>query len=659
MTHKPATTHPRPLARVRRWLRAGAGMLVLWLVAASGPALAAQHALLVGVSQLSAEPPANWLQAPGNDVRLMRDALLSRGWQSAAIRTLADGVAGAGLPELAAIRAALGDLAATVGAGDFVVLYFSGHGTRFVDSQKAYDEPDGLAEMFLARDGALGDAEIGAWIQALLARGAFVWTVFDTCSSASMTRGAVAVPGSADDPVVFRGLTPAQLSVAMQRAARQGRPDAPPAGAPEAEFVPAARYVAFFAAESHQRTPELRLPRGNASATSHGLLTWALADALRSDATTWRDLFSQVLSRYPTVITELQARFPGRELPSPVAEGALDVPLFESAVRAASTLPSWPARRRPGQDGLAFDAGLLDGLVAGQMLRLAATLSDGSTRTADALVEELELGRGGAALPPAWRTLPAGTSWQVAALAAPDAFALRVHADPASERQVLGTLSLAYPVSVQQVPVQEAELRIAAVDGGFVATPVLGGSSRSFASAGELRQALAERAVQRWLRHILQLAQGPQAVALRGFEATLWPAADAGQGWPLAPRGVPPGPGAQVQISNASGRSVDLLLMGWTADGSLLPIFPAALGQSSRFEQGDARDPARKRFALPDRVAAAGGGLLVLATPARPHSVARFQGLSPQLEDDALPDLLLRSAEPRRSQALHAVLSQW
>lgn len=646
--------------RVRRWL--GAGLLAL-LLAVGGPVLAAQRALLVGVSQLPSEPPSHWLQAPGHDVRLMHDALVARGWQPAAIRTLADGVASAGQPDLAGIRGALGELAASASAGDFVLLYFSGHGTRFVDSQKAYDEPDGLAEMFLARDGALGDAEIGAWIQVLLARGAFVWAVFDTCSAASMTRGAPLDADASqadDDPVVFRGLTPAQLSLALQRAARQGSDGVQAVGADDAEFVPAARYVAFFAAESHQRTPELRLPRGGAGAPSHGLLTWALADALRSDAATWRELYSRVLSRYPPVIAELQARFPGRELPSPVAEGALDVPLFQNATQPASTLPSWPARRGPDRDVLEFDAGELDGLLAGQLLRLTAILPDGSTRSQDVAVQDITLGRGRLALPPAWLSLPAGTAWQVAALAAPEAFALRVHADAVTQRQVLGTLSLAYPVSLQQVAAGQAELQIAAVaGGGYVLTSASDGAPRSFAHAAALRQALAERAVQRWLRHLLQLARRPEAQPLAGFDATLWPAGSGGPPRPLAAGGGPPGPGAQVEISNASGRSVDVLLLGLAADGGLLPIFPAALGQSSRFEQGDARQPARKRFALPERVAAAGGGLLVLATPARPHSVARFQGLSPRVADDVLPDVLLRSADPRRGQAIHAVLLQW
>lgn len=658
MIHVPVIARRRPPTRVRRWL--GAGLLAL-LLAIGGPVLAAQRALLVGVSQLPAEPPSHWLQAPGHDVRLMHDALVARGWQPAAIRTLADGVAGAGLPDLAGIRGALGDLVASAGAGDFVLLYFSGHGTRFVDSQKAYDEPDGLAEMFLARDGALGDAEIGTWIQALLARGAFVWAVFDTCSAASMTRGAplpVAAEQGGDDPVVFRGLTPAQLSLALQRAARQSQDGARAVGADDAEFVPAARYVAFFAAESHQRTPELRLPRGGTGTPSHGLLTWALADALRSDATTWRELYSRVLSRYPPVIAELRARFPGRELPSPVAEGALDVPLFQNDAQTASALPSWPARRGPDRDLLEFDAGQLDGLLTGQLLRLSATLPDGSMRSQDVAAQDVTLGRSRIALPPAWLSLPAGTAWQVAALAAPEAFALRVHADAVAQRQVLGTLSLPYPVSLQQVAPGQAELQIAAVaGGGYVLTSAPDGVPRSFADAATLRQALAERAVQRWLRQLLHLARSPEAQPLAGFDAALWPAG--GDAQPLTAGVGPPGPGAQVEISNASGRSVDVLLLGLAADGGLLPIFPAALGQSSRFERGDVRQPARKRFALPERVAVAGGGLLVLATPARPHSMARFQGLSPRVADDVLPDVLLRSADPRRGQALHAVLSQW
>ncbi|MFD2376562.1 caspase family protein [Ottowia pentelensis] len=258
--------HEPGMRRCLRWLLHF--LLLLPLLLGGANVAAARRALLIGVSELPGQPAANWLQAPRNDVRLMQRALLAQGWQPSTIQTLADGVPGAGSPDMSAIHAALGHLLAQSVPGDFVLLYFSGHGARVLDFHKQYREPDGLAEMFLARDGALRDVEIGRWVQAFLARGAFVWAVFDTCSAASMTRGGADTnrppmpEDAADDPVRFRGLELGQLS-AVARKRALAPIDVGVGASDDTLFVPPARYVAFFAAESHQTTPELRLPRGS------------------------------------------------------------------------------------------------------------------------------------------------------------------------------------------------------------------------------------------------------------------------------------------------------------------------------------------------------------------------------------------------------------
>ncbi|RYY69348.1 MAG: caspase family protein, partial [Comamonadaceae bacterium] len=356
--------------------RLGAWLLLLCIAAA--PAWAAQRALLVGVSELVNQPQALWLQAPRNDVMLMRQALQKQGFAAGDITTLADGVSGAALPDAQAIHEALGRLLAQSKSGDFVLLYFSGHGTRLRDATKRYQEPDSLTENFLARDvrGALGadsalagglrDVDFDAWVQAFLARNVFVWSVFDTCSATSMTRGPAmpdrAADAAAQDEVRWRGVRPAQLRTTGNAAA-----EAPPATAAQPPAAPAtarARYVAFFASESHQVTPELRLPRKSRQAQPQGLLTWAVVEALERRPATWRDLFDGVLTLYPPVIDELAQRFPTRELPSPVAEGNLDAPLFANSPRAASTRPVWRGQRAGAT--LAVMAGQLDGLARHQ-----------------------------------------------------------------------------------------------------------------------------------------------------------------------------------------------------------------------------------------------------------------------------------------------------
>ena len=377
-------------------------LLLLALLVSGSSAFATQRALLVGVSELVNQPQALWLQAPRNDVMLMRDALQKQGFAAADITVLADGVSGAALPESQAIHEALGRLLAQSRSGDFVLLYFSGHGTRLRDVAKRYQEPDGLSENFLARDvrgtpgsdnvltGDLRDADFDAWIQAFLARNVFVASIFDTCSANSMTRSAADTPatteGAGDDEVRWRGLRTAQLLGAPGPAARTAvaRPVV-------TDPVPRARYVALFASESHQITPELRLPRKSRNARPQGLLTWAVVEALGRRPATWRELFDGVLSVYPPVIDELAQRFPTRELPSPVAEGNLDAPLFANRAQAASTRPVWRAQR--SGDTLTLQAGQLDGLVAQHPQRGLATKDDGTLRSAQGTLAHLRVCR--------------------------------------------------------------------------------------------------------------------------------------------------------------------------------------------------------------------------------------------------------------------------
>ncbi|MES2533440.1 MAG: caspase family protein, partial [Pseudomonadota bacterium] len=553
----------RPRRRLRlcfAWL----ALLPLWL--AAGGAGATQRALLVGVSELVNQPAALWLQAPRNDVLLMRDALQRQGFAPADIALLADGVPGAALPDAAGIHDALARLLAQSAPGDFVLLYFSGHGTRLRDTAKRYQEPDGLAENFLARDvrgtlggtaplvGGLRDAEVDAWIGAFLARDVFVWAMFDTCSAASMTRGG-AVPAArkdladVDDEVRFRGVRVDQLvnpsASAIGGAGAGGSAglgsnaevsttvsaSASASPSPAGANVPRARYVAFFASESHQVTPELKLPRKDRTARPQGLLTWAVSEALQRKPATWRELFNGVLALYPPVIDELELRFPGRELPSPVAEGNLDLPLFANTAAPLSTRPEWRAQRRGGR--LAVEAGALDGLEAAQPVRVLATLADGTVRSADAVVAQLAPGQADVALPAALDALPEVVQWALSPIGPPSGVALRV----ASAGALPEGLSLGYPSGIVRVPSGSASnassapadvrwhdmgaagQRIDVLSPALVAL-LAPSSAASFVvpDRAALRERLQDLARLKWLARLPVLAGSQQ---LDGFEASV------------------------------------------------------------------------------------------------------------------------------------------
>ncbi len=666
--------------------RGGRSLLHVFLIAAllvlAAPAFAAQRALLVGVSELVNQPPSLWLQAPRNDVMLMRDALLKQGFAAGDITLLADGVAGAALPESRAIHEALGRLLAQSRSGDFVLLYFSGHGTRWRDAAKRYQEPDGLAENFLARDvrGAIGgegalaggvrDVDFDAWVQAFLARNVFVWSVFDTCAATSMTRSAgAAAPavaeGPADDEVRWRGLRPVQLRGAAPA-------ETPPAAPPVAERVPRARYVAFYASESHQITPELRLPRKSRGAQPQGLLTWAVAGALERRPATWRELFDGVLALYPPVIDELAQRFPTRELPSPVAEGNLEAPLFANGAGAASTRPAWRAQR--SGDQLVLQAGLIDGLQPQQALRVAATLDDGTVRSASARLAQAALDGARLPVPAPLRELSGSAVWSVSPLAAPAAFALRVRT---GERGLPQRLNLDYPASVVAVEgaADGAPPEVRWTDLGAagqrieVLSDALGAGTQTLPDAAAARRRIESLARLKWWNQLLAIGQGGGAT-VEGFEAVfeVWrgdrllrsePAQRAGAGERLLP--LAEGERAALQVRNASGHSVDMVVVGMDARGALRAVYPDDPGETNRFERGTRESPAAKRFELP-WFEPAGGRLLVLATVAGPYTAPRLFGAAPA--DTALAEaggLRLRgqpAADPKARQT-YAAMVRW
>ncbi|WP_261217133.1 caspase family protein [Variovorax sp. CY25R-8] len=665
----------RSMATREAWL---SWLLLLALACLAPRAFATQRALLVGVSELVNQPQSLWLQAPRNDVALMRDALLRQGFGAGDITTLADGVSGAALPESQAIHDALSRLLAQSRSGDFVLLYFSGHGTRWRDATKRYQEPDGLAENFLARDvrGAVGvdsalaggvrDVDFDGWVQAFLARGVFVWSVFDTCAATSMTRNAgAAVPavaeGPADDEVRWRGLRAGQL-----RAAPAAVPPAAPAAPPVAERVARARYVAFFASESHQITPELRLPRQGRNARPQGLLTWAVAGALERRPATWRELFDGVLALYPPVIDELAQRFPTRELPSPVAEGNLDAPLFANSAGAVSTLPAWRAQR--SGDSLVLQAGLVDGLQPQQELRINATLEDGTVRSAPARVPQVDSDSARLPVPAALRELSGGALWSASPLAAPAAFALRVRGN---ERGLPQRLSLDYPASVLALGAGDtAAADVRWTDLGAagqrieVLSGALGAGTQLLADVAAARRRIETLARLKWWNQLLAMSQA-SASPIEGFEAVfeVWrgdrllrsePAqrAAAGQLLPLRE-----GERAALQVRNASGASVDMVVVGIDGQGGLRPVYPDDPGETNRFERGTREAPAAKRFELP-WLEAPGGRLLVLATAASPYTTPRLFGAAPL--EAALPEVRVRGQlAPDKARQTYAAMVRW
>lgn len=355
----------------RRDARAVLSMLVALLPALASAEPAGYRALLIGVSGYPSLLASARRVSPRNDVALMKGVLQERGVPAAAIRVLADGLPGAAFPTRQAIFDELDNLAASAKAGEQVVVYFAGHGSRQPASPDDA-EPDGMAEILLPHDvapwpaapataarsvhNAITARDLRSRIDRIGARGAAVWVILDACHSVGLVRGgADDEHGPDDDGPRPRRVAPVDLGlptsvVPVPATRRTALPPAPPPGA-----------VYFYAAQQNEPTYELRLPTNTPGAQRHGLFTFLLAQTLSGGAgMSYRQLAQAVLNTMRSYQDDASA--------TPVFAGnALDEPVLG---RVAPPVRQWMLRRDGERTVLA--AGVLAGVHAGAVLALLA-----------------------------------------------------------------------------------------------------------------------------------------------------------------------------------------------------------------------------------------------------------------------------------------------
>ncbi len=343
------------------------------------PALAREnHALLIGANQYQNLEERWWLKGPANDVQLVAGYLTTAApvpFETENVTVLTDGVAGYDAPTLAAIRSAFADLTAKVQPGDFVYLHFSGHGTQ-APAADPDSELDGLDELFLpvdigawsdkvgAVENALVDDEIGTLIDGLRAKGANVWAVFDSCHSGTVTRSL----DGADEEVRTRQLSPEVLGLdpeAMEDVVSRSVGD--PRDGAEAPFDAGegdGSFVAFFAAQTNEVTPEKNLPKGKPDRKPQGVFTFTLMEVLAEyPGATYGQIGQEVLRRYSV---KNLARS------TPLFEGDLDQVVFSG--KAGDRVAQWQAEVTDA--GLVIPAGSLHGLAEGSLLAVMASAAD-------------------------------------------------------------------------------------------------------------------------------------------------------------------------------------------------------------------------------------------------------------------------------------------
>lgn len=367
-------------ARFRVAVPAALLAAVLLTLGVAGASARENHAILIGASTYPNLDERYWLTGPANDVDLVRTYLVSNPhapFDPANIAVLADGIEGGTAPTLTAIRAAMADLAGRLNPGDFVYLHFSGHGSQ-APAADPDTELDGLDELFLpvdigpwndsvgAVENALVDDEIGQMIASLRSTGATVWAVFDSCHSGTVTRAAP----TGDDEVRLRKLDPVALGVPADRMETPASRALPTAQAPmETALADTAGgtggFVAFYAAQTTETTPEKRLPRGMPGRRSQGVFTYTLFETLAArPGLSYRQLGHEILRRY--AVGNLARS-------TPMFEGDLDAAVFGLGDVAA--LRQWPLE--VDGDGLGIAAGRLHGLAEGMDLALMASPADG------------------------------------------------------------------------------------------------------------------------------------------------------------------------------------------------------------------------------------------------------------------------------------------
>ena len=371
----------------RRGLLAATAMGVVALGMSAGAAEArTNRALLVAVTAYPNLPKKNWLVGPNHDAELVREYLTTNSqmpFDAKNVTVLADGVEGAKeSPTHAAILASLKALADEAQPGDFVYMHFSGHGSQQPELIPG-KETDGLDEIFLPADtdlwkdrdkgvpNALMDDEFGDALDAIRAKGAFVWFVIDACHSGTATRDITAEGPETKD----RELKPDDLGIPSEAIAAAVSAAAPAtrgvgeqtresairltdAAEPQGATPLKGGLVAFFAAQTTETTPERPMPRGQEGANSYGVFTYTLFQRLAENPNmTYRQLAQAILQQYAA---DSQTK------PTPLFEGDLDARVF--GTEKIDTVMQWPVKMKGGQ--VELGAGLLHRLAPGTKLAI-------------------------------------------------------------------------------------------------------------------------------------------------------------------------------------------------------------------------------------------------------------------------------------------------
>ncbi|WP_284325668.1 caspase family protein [Cypionkella aquatica] len=567
------------------------------------PAHAELRAVLVGVSDyltLDAD-----LKGPANDVRLMAEALITRGIPATEITALTsdptDLPAGVSIasPTKSAIILALNAMASRAQTGDTLVFYFSGHGAQAPDLTG--DEGGGYDELLLPADAAgwkgnvgmvdnaLLDDELQAWAQPLLTRGIKLVGLIDACHSDTAFRN---LPGQGG---VARGLGPQDLNIPDTIASAASAPNAPPLRGD---------FVFLYSSQSDQRSFEY--PVGETQVWQ-GAFTRQLAATLRDSPTApW----AQVLAATAAAMQQ------GSTAQMPAGEG----PMLDQNLFGTAAPQHWPI-----QNGN-LQAGLLQGLNPGDQLSVYASAEGGAALLQVTLTDV-------AARSARLLALPANAAWAKLDQAAPPPplqLAMPQLADPDDNsdyskwRAALAPYVMKGGAADLSPIFTQGQIALAGPDGALdPAGP--GSTPRIQAQQGE-NPTLAVERVLAAATHSLHLRR--MFASLAGRNLTAHPALQLdwqrkattdcvhhSRALAFDPaKGVAPCDQLWLGFQNVSGRDLDVSILYFNTDFSIAPIWPKQ-GLSNRLAAGES---GRAGFQIDANAPPADEDILILAVPVEP-----------------------------------------
>lgn len=336
----------------------------------------AVHALLVGIDQYP--EPAHRLAGCRNDVAAFEELLTLRVEpERLRLLTLVDEQATRD-NVIAAFRAHLGKAK----AGDSVLFYYAGHGSRERSPEVFWTvEPDRLDETLVLWDSRqpggwdLADKELAALIRPLAAAGAHVAVILDSCHSGSGTRAFASGMKVRRFPLDVRdrpleSFLPEVQAVASARASESGW-----------DLGDDGRHVLLAACCDDQEAAEYRT-----GGAHRGAFSWYLLEALRQSpgAPTYRDLAASVRAR-------VAANVQGQE---PQVEATVDADLDRSFIEGAIQPRGKAFYAAESEGEWWMDGGTIHGVpapVAGESATVALFDALGETSSAKESVAAAEV----------------------------------------------------------------------------------------------------------------------------------------------------------------------------------------------------------------------------------------------------------------------------